>query len=674
MKAKFIKIIGLALLSISSLVLIISCSSMQNILGWSKPYDSRDAEMARLLSNVRPHQGNPDSHYLLACYYQERGRHKEAIEEFRKVLFIDPNYTKAYNGMGVSYDLLGNFSNAIEFYKQALKINPDMDYVHNNLGYSYLLQGNFDEAIAAFRNAIDLNGQNTRFHNNLGLAYGEKGQYDLALAEFKLASDEPKAHLNMAQIYFKKGLMDEAKNHYAMALKLNPSLTLVRTALKATDALAKIFEPIPRKAEPKQLIVPDQLRERMKIQNFYVSEQLTTIDKEPMEGTNNNQPHLSSIQISNEEMTVSNQQPMLKEISISYDISRDDKEPIIELEKVKEVAAAKEIKEEVVVVKEKTLEPPHVAHVNFSTPGKVNLSAPQPEGPGLPSTRAFRQAQGPEFNRGAKAEGLKVRPELRIAGLPSKTELRAVERVKKAKEIVDVSLEDKKDSITYSIVADGKVGDYTVFKLDSPSRLVLDIWKMGNHYPKTGIWIENPFIRVVRIQDYPDKMRFVFDSLTAQLPPSQVTRMDHKLLVSFGNIPQPDEPKIYAEKKPSPEKEAAPVSAKTLFEPPGNGKPVIEISNGNGVNDMARMVGNYLERKGFRVTRLTNANSFSYAETKIFYQKEYRNAADQVAEQLPLSRSKEETENFDRPSIKVKILIGKDLVPHIKSFENVEKS
>ena len=623
-------------LSSSLLVLMIGCSNIQNILGWPKSYDSREAEIYRLLSNVRPHQGNPDSHYLLACYYQEIGKHREALEEFKKVLFIDPNYVKAYNGMGVSYDLLGDFSNAIEFYKQALKINPGMDYVHNNLGYSYLLQGNFDEAITAFKNAIGLNNQNTRFHNNLGLAYGEKGQYDLALAEFKLASDEAEAHHNMAQIYFKKGLFDEAKNHYAIALKLNPSLTVVRTVQKATDALVKIFEPTPAKVEPKQLIVPDQPKEMAKIENLNVSDQLTTPEMEPMKG---------------EELTVSNQKSMLKEVSISYDISKDDKEPVIDVEKGKEVAEKKEIKKEG-AVNEETIEAPPVAQANPPALEKVNLSTPQPEGRGL----------------------VKVHPEPRFATLPSKAGLGAVERVKKAKEIVDVSLEDKKDSITYSIVADGKIGDYDVFKLDSPSRLVLDIWKMGNHYPKTGIWLENPFIRVVRIGDYPDKMRFVFDSLSPQLPPCKVTRIDHKLMVSFGNVPQPDEPKLYVKETRSPEKEASSGSTKTPFEISRNGKMAIEISNGNGVDNMARMVGDYLERKGFRVMRLTNANGFNYAETKIFYQKEYHEGADQVAEQLPVFQSKEETEKFDRASIKIKILIGKDLVPYYKLFENGKKS
>ena len=100
----------------------------------------------------------------------------------------------------------------------------------------------------------------------------------------------------------------------------------------------------------------------------------------------------------------------------------------------------------------------------------------------------------------------------------------------------------------------------------------------------------------------------------------------------------------------------------------------IEISNGNGAYRMARKVSYFLKEKGLKVTRLTNANNFNHPETRIFYQKEYSEAADHVAEHLPVLRSKEETEKFDRPNIKVKILIGKDLIPHHKTFENGKNS
>jgi tetratricopeptide (TPR) repeat protein len=318
----------------------------------------------------------------------------------------------------------------------ALNLDPNLDYLHNNLGYSYLLQGNLDEAILAFQKAVALNDRENRFHNNLGLAYAEKGQYDLALAEFKLASDEAKAHYNMAQVYFKKGLFEEAKSHYAMALKINPSLTIVRTGLKAADALARIFEQIPNKAEPKRLVIPDQ--------------------------------------------------PVVRTAEMEKPVP-SDQSATVNSESEKEV---------------------------FPKPSTHEAS---------------------ETNQLAS----RVQPPMPI---------------------------DKEEQ-TVSIDQGAEI----------------------------------------------------------------------KQLTSLKNVG-------------------------------------IEISNGNGAHRMAKKVGDYLKERGLKVTRLTNANHFKHTETRIFYQKEYDEAAEHVAEHLPVFQSKEKTEKFDRPNIKIKIVIGKDLIPHLKTFENGKKA
>jgi len=54
--------------------------------------------------------------------------------------------------------------------------------------------------------------------------------------------------------------------------------------------------------------------------------------------------------------------------------------------------------------------------------------------------------------------------------------------------------------------------------------------------------------------------------------------------------------------------------------------------------------------------------------------KEYGEAADRIAEQIRVVKSKEKTERFDRPDIKIRILIGRDLIPHHKMFENGKSS
>jgi tetratricopeptide (TPR) repeat protein len=90
----------------------------------------------------------------------------------------------------------------------------------------------------------------------------------------------------------------------------------------------------------------------------------------------------------------------------------------------------------------------------------------------------------------------------------------------------------------------------------------------------------------------------------------------------------------------------------------------VEVTNGNGVNRMASKVGSYLISKGLHVTRYTNADHFNFNETKIYYHDDYLQDAFNVAKHIPGLQNMEKCKEFDRENIKIKVLIGKDLVPY----------
>ncbi|MGB7573645.1 MAG: type IV pilus secretin PilQ [Thermodesulfobacteriota bacterium] len=199
----------------------------------------------------------------------------------------------------------------------------------------------------------------------------------------------------------------------------------------------------------------------------------------------------------------------------NYNISKEEKSLIIDVEKVKKVPEAKEGKKEEEALKEMKVEVPAV-----ETKKEEPLPTPPP--------------------------------------------------MNKAKKVVNVLFEEKKDFILFNILADGKIGNFDTFKLDSPPRLVLDIW--GVNTRKNSFNVKNPLIKAVRIGHYPEKLRLVFDSQKPQLPPYQVNRIDDRLIVSLGNIPQPSEPQIYIQEKSG--KESPPTLQKAQAESrPTPGKP-----------------------------------------------------------------------------------------------------
>ncbi len=187
----------------------------------------------------------------------------------------------------------------------------------------------------------------------------------------------------------------------------------------------------------------------------------------------------------------------------NYNISKEERSLIIDVEKVKKVPETKEAKIEEKALKET----------------KVEVPAPQTK----------------------KEEPLPTPPPMN-----------------KAKKVANVLFEEKKDFIVFNILADGKIGNFDTFKLDSPPRLVLDIWGVDTR--KSSFKVKSPLIKALRFGHYPDKLRLVFDSQKPQLPPYQVNRIDDKLIVSLGNIPQPSEPQIYIQEKST--KEGPPAAQK----------------------------------------------------------------------------------------------------------------
>jgi Flp pilus assembly protein TadD len=90
----------------------------------------------------------------------------------------------------------------------------------------------------------------------------------------------------------------------------------------------------------------------------------------------------------------------------------------------------------------------------------------------------------------------------------------------------------------------------------------------------------------------------------------------------------------------------------------------IEVSNGNGVDGMASRMARYLREKGFKVTRLSNANSFGHEKTKIFYYNGLLQDVHRLLQEVPNHIDTKNIIELNQKGNCVKILIGKDMIPY----------
>ncbi len=94
----------------------------------------------------------------------------------------------------------------------------------------------------------------------------------------------------------------------------------------------------------------------------------------------------------------------------------------------------------------------------------------------------------------------------------------------------------------------------------------------------------------------------------------------------------------------------------------------IEVSNGNGVTGMAKMVAGFLHKEGDSRARLTNRKPFDVASSQVQYRTGYREQAQSLASALPGQPGIAQANNL-RGDISVRVLLGKDVAGKTAYFE-----
>ena len=81
---------------------------------------------------------------------------RQALEDFRKAVEIDPRYASAWNGLGVGLLQSREVDGAIEAWKKAVALKPDFGFALFNLGLALLGRGDRAEALGYFLRYKDL--------------------------------------------------------------------------------------------------------------------------------------------------------------------------------------------------------------------------------------------------------------------------------------------------------------------------------------------------------------------------------------------------------------------------------------------------------------------------------------------------------------------------------------
>jgi tetratricopeptide (TPR) repeat protein len=141
---------------------------------------------------------------------------------------------------------------AVENYRQVIDLAPDWVDAHINLGVSLYQLGKTEEAHAEFLSAVQIDPLNGIARYNLGCVLEEQGEIDAAIEHLRRAARAMPAHadvhFNLALAYEKRGERRMAREQWMLYLRYAPNGTWAEQArahLKQCSPRRKRSAPIP---------------------------------------------------------------------------------------------------------------------------------------------------------------------------------------------------------------------------------------------------------------------------------------------------------------------------------------------------------------------------------------------------------------------------------------------
>lgn len=196
-------------------------------------------------------------YYSLGVIYERTGRKYDALNQYLKVVEIEPNFDPAHFALAYMYDEKSedqkenidgeNTKKAIEHYEDVLRLDINNFWANINLGSIYERNDENNKALEYFLKAYSIDKNKTMVCYNLGVVYYKLKQYEKALMYYleELEREQPflSVYYNLGILY-KEGFQDyeTSKLYYLKALELNQEDYNVWYNLGCVHALNNDFQ------------------------------------------------------------------------------------------------------------------------------------------------------------------------------------------------------------------------------------------------------------------------------------------------------------------------------------------------------------------------------------------------------------------------------------------------
>lgn len=157
----------------------------------------------------------------------------EAVGQYRKALEMNANDDAAMYRLATVYAYAKQFDDSIAMWKRYNAATGDTAPGQSNLGRTFELAGRWREAEAAYVSSIRKDGSNATARINYGIMLAKRDRIDEATEQLSKVLRPAEVEYNLGSVFEIRQDFTSARERYARAIQLDPSLVAAQQRLDA---------------------------------------------------------------------------------------------------------------------------------------------------------------------------------------------------------------------------------------------------------------------------------------------------------------------------------------------------------------------------------------------------------------------------------------------------------
>ena len=169
----------------------------------------------------------------------------KSVDEFKKVIKIDPWYGQGYMLLGLAQMQLQHWSDAQWAFEEATKVEPGNGKAFLGVGSALNEEHDYAAAQKALEHSLDLNPESPEAHYELARTLAATGKWDLAAPHAQRAialnPDYAGPHAMMGNVYVQNDDPQAALREFEECLRLDPNGSLTPSVKQMIAQLKKVL-------------------------------------------------------------------------------------------------------------------------------------------------------------------------------------------------------------------------------------------------------------------------------------------------------------------------------------------------------------------------------------------------------------------------------------------------